>query len=133
MLKALTLDGGKISWTSLSNRTVRNQVVILKNFGNDYIVPFPMFTCKKLFVDNCNRNFVYLNICKDIFPQVDTLYLNSDPGEPEVLYRKFNKIFLTEKLYSHKEKWNLRSRNIHPMTSDLFEFWINQNEPEEII
>ena len=64
------------------------KTIIFKYIGD--VHPFtgsPIFTCKNVIFDRCNKNFVYYWLKPTIFPNVKNIYLKSNPADPKVLHR----------------------------------------------
>ena len=87
------IDGGSTlqheprDWLALANKHVLNSVVYVRNLGNAKLWEqcnaqagprlYPVFDAHTLFVQNCDKNFVYFWIRKSIFPRVHTIFTDS--------------------------------------------------------
>jgi hypothetical protein len=63
-----------------------------------------------LFMDDCNKEFVFYNFRKHIFPRIETLFINCNPGKFDTLHRFADKeeynVFITSDLYKKfSGKW----------------------------
>ncbi|BCS83515.1 hypothetical protein QLL95_gp0608 [Cotonvirus japonicus] len=112
MKRALHLKNREMNWCDFTNKKIYNDIVILDGYPGINPTIKPYFTCKTLFVDSCDKNFVYYFIDKSSFPFVKNLYLGSHPCEPEVLWRKFDNIYLLDKYSTYKERWSKNNDNI---------------------
>jgi len=120
--KALKLNGRNVEWKSLNGKQIDNDIVVLENFGN--IVPFmegPIFLAEKVFVINCDKNFVYFWIDETRFPNCKELYLNSHPCDPETFCRKFSTIYLSEKYNKYKNNWASEDDNVIIIKNEIIE------------
>src|SRR5436190_23445645 len=96
--KFLKLTPQTTPWYSLNNKIIKNRIVHLRSYSDPRTMnPLdnPKFLCKILFVDQCDKNFVYYFIDKHIFPNVEKLYLSSPIVNDTVLLR-FDDIEVTE-------------------------------------
>lgn len=64
---------------------------------------------RNLWYDNCDKNFMYFSLFPHNFPGLRSVYLNSHPGEPNVLRRFYDHqditIYLTEHHRTYKRRW----------------------------
>lgn len=97
-----------------------NKVVCLRGGVNSHL-PARFPNCETLFIDDCDKNYVYYNLDTIHFPKVKTIYLNSHPCEYSVLHRHFLvngkvDIFLTERWYhTYKDRWFSENGYIKPI------------------
>jgi len=98
---------GSEIWSDLNGKIVKNPTVILQGFGD--IHPYrsnePRFLANKIFIHNCDKNFVYYWVSKDIFPNIKELYLLSHPCEPCVLRQEIPYIYLANWFSRYKNRW----------------------------
>ena len=77
------------SWNSLTGKIIKNQRVEINGCGD--IHPYlngPIFNgTRTLFLNRCDKNFVYYWLNERRFPNIKTIYLSSHPCEPVVLRR----------------------------------------------
>lgn len=68
-------------------------------------VKFP--AAKEVWLDHCDKNFVYYWLYPSNFPQVERIYLNSHPCEYRVMHRFSSdvQIFLSSHYSSYKTRW----------------------------
>lgn len=110
---ALTTYSGRGKYNP---KDLNHNVVLLSQCANSFLaVQFPH--AETLFVDECEKNFVYYNINTRYFPNVKTIYCNSHPCESMVLKRHHDMyiqennpdeitIYLTEQwMDMYKQKW----------------------------
>lgn len=133
MRKALFLKKDHVPWSHLHGKIVKNEVVVLDNYVAGSQVVTPVFQCKKLFLDCCEKNFVYFFANKKYFPNVTDLYLGSHPCEPEVLWRKFDNIYLLDNYSRYKKRWAENSTNVKIISNQDFINEMADHQPEDII
>jgi hypothetical protein len=125
--------GKKIEWNSLHNKIVQNDNVILTNFGD--IHPFraplvnPIFKCKNLFLNKCDKNFVYYWLDKKYFPNLVNVYLGSHPCEYNVLYRDLG---CNCNVYLHENYRNYGSHRTNIISRKKYNELLNSYEDEEM-
>ena len=132
--KALKLSGTNIRWDTLKRKRINNKVVILGEFGD--IHPFkngPIFMAEKVYIEWCDKNFIYYWIDETTFPNAKEVYLMSHPCEPETLWRDFDHIYLTEQFWQYKERWAKDHDNITMMKKQVIKDRIASYEKEELI
>jgi hypothetical protein len=105
----LALTSKSYPWKSLVNSTngvYKHSVVRLSNYGDVLTTRRKIvFLADVVFVEKCNRNFVYHWVNLMTFPNAKKLYLASDPCQADVLMRQFDHIYLHEKYAKYKEAW----------------------------
>ncbi|XWV24712.1 hypothetical protein QJ856_gp1071 [Tupanvirus deep ocean] len=143
MLKALRLPRTKSDvlsintnnvWFGLNKKIIRNENIILEGF--DDIYPYnggPVFMANKVFIMNCDKNFVYYWLDKSTFPNANTIYLCSHPCEPPVLSRKFNEIKLLDHYQCYKNRWAFDLDNVKIITQKEINDELSKYEHEDII
>jgi hypothetical protein len=122
-----------INWHDLQNKRIYNTNIILTRYGD--IHPFydgPVFTCKNLFLDHCDKNFIYYWLNRRTFPNVQNVYLGSHPCKPNVLRRDFAQIHLHEAYRNYKKKWAHENNNIQIITEEKYDEMIQYYENEEL-
>ena len=92
----------------------------------------PIFTGTKLFLDACDKNFVYSWLNKDTFPNLQTVYLASHPCEPEILNRQFNEFYLHDKYEHYKKRWTLNPNNVKIISNNDYIKELSKYLEEEI-
>ena len=80
----LELNSKLISSRDASDKVYEAKCIVLKNYGDTTIRS--KFICNKLFVIDCDKNFVYYTIHKGNFPNTKELYLASHPCDSIVFY-----------------------------------------------
>jgi hypothetical protein len=86
-VKFAKIDGDDV-WKSLFGKRVTNDVVLIKNMGDlhrrrNRIV----FDAKKVYLYDCNKNFIFYWMDRDTFPNVKEIYLFSHPCENTTMHR----------------------------------------------
>ena len=115
-----------------------NKVVCLEGGNNSHLKAiFPR--CETLFIDDCEKNYVYYNLDTHHFPNVKKIYINSHPCEYSVLHRHFLvngeiEIFLSEKwYYYYKERWFAEGSYIKPIKSEDMEKELKKYTDEKLL
>lgn len=99
-------------------------VSIIMNGNNDqFRYNRNIFLSKVLFMNNCEKNFVYFNLNKQIFPEVKYIFLNgSNPCDSNVLRRFQNsQIYLSEIYYDSYKKFFEEKNNVHALMKYQFD------------
>ncbi|AKI80579.1 hypothetical protein QJ850_gp120 [Acanthamoeba polyphaga mimivirus] len=133
MKRALYLNKRYIPWGVLNHKTLKNETVVLEKYNEINSSIGPVFHCKNLFVDSCDKDFVYFFINKKFFPNVRKLYLASNPCSPEVLWRDFDTIYLTEIFSHYKNQWANNYKNVKIIPNNEFFYELQDYVPEKII
>lgn len=136
MEKALKL-GDKLCdkreiWYALSGKIIKNSTVIL-SFGD--IWPSkkgPIFHADTIFLDNCDKNFIYYWLDKNTFPFAKTIYLSSHPCEHDVLERDFDRIILSSNNADYKRKWAKNNDNVSVLDKKEIDDMIESYETEDL-
>ncbi len=86
-------------WPRYSNQIVNANTVLLKDIihymPHDYQ---PKFMCSTLFVEHCDKNWLYYHLTQQTFPLLQELFLNSHPDDQiNRLLTDFPKVFLTKR------------------------------------
>lgn len=118
--KILVLNKRNTEWYKLEGKVFLNKNVFLGGLfccSAGVRVSFP--NCKTLFVDKCDKNFVYFYIDKRRFPNVEEVYLNASPCDSKIFYEGF-KIHLTENYKRYKERWASRDDKVDVITEEQF-------------
>ena len=97
---------------------IQHKVVHLSNFGDFSLPSWLVFDAETIFVSGCNKNFVYYNIDKHIFPKATKLYLSSHPAEPQFFNRDFDNIYVT--YLSVYKRWTQNRPNVKFITGEEF-------------
>lgn len=94
-MKALLISGEQNwrVWNDLAGKIIHNKTIVLQDLGDIHpFQPGVVCKCETLFVDRCDKNFVYywlgnqFHSLEETFPNVKTVYLGSHPCEPSTLY-----------------------------------------------
>ena len=116
----LRINGYKTDWKHLFGKKISNKVVHLINYGDVHpCTNKPIFMAETLFVENCNKNFIYYWLHENNFPNIKKVYLLSHPCEKIVLHRKLGTIYLVGNFGNFK-KWNTECDNVKTITTDEF-------------
>lgn len=121
MAKILNLHGKVAKWSVLTNRIITNPTVSLSHYHGLTHRSKPVFTCKKLFVRNCDETFIYFNLVKESFPNVRELWLDSHPTDSTVLNGPFDKIYLLDKYRLHRFLWAAYNPDIELVDGKKFQ------------
>jgi hypothetical protein len=91
-------------WLSLKNRQIKNPCVEITN-GMCYSFPNgPIFESTTLFLNCCDKNFVFYWLNQRTFPNLKSIYLASHPCDYEVLHRfPQSTIYLIKKFENYKK------------------------------
>ncbi|AYV82226.1 MAG: hypothetical protein Homavirus18_6 [Homavirus sp.] len=88
---------GNENWRQYDNQTVVEENVLLEELVD--IHPYqeqPKFMANTLFLQHCDKNFVYYHLHKRRFPQCEEVWLNSHPDDILLrLVRDFPKVYIT--------------------------------------
>lgn len=84
-----------------------------------YVVSFP--DAKVVFMNRCDKNFVYYWLRPRVFPNVERIYLFSHPCMPNYLraFPETTEIYFSKWYEEYKTRWYPSSANIHIMTPAL--------------
>lgn len=125
---------------------ILNKTLIISECYNSFLTStFP--NVETLFLDKCEKNFVYYNVNTHYFPNVKTIYCNSHPCEGQVLQRHhymYSKqsdnssneisIYLTEMwMELYKKRWFSSADYIQGITTDKMYDIMNTYEVEDLI
>lgn len=99
-------DQSSLEWNGLNGKLIKNSTVILQGFGDIHPYhPGPKFNAEKVYVYNCDKNFVFYWINEWRFPNLKELNLMSHPCEPCVLRQNFPLINLSQDYLRYKRRW----------------------------
>jgi hypothetical protein len=125
---------------------ILNKTLIISECYNSFLTStFP--SVETLFLDKCEKNFIYYNVNTHYFPNVKTIYCNSHPCEPQVLQRHhymYSKqsdndeneisIYLTKMwIEFYKKRWFSSADYIQSITTEKMYDIMNTYEVEELI
>lgn len=118
----LLLDGNDHIINYLTNNDVPNNVMIINDGYNIHLPERKKLSSIKstvLFLNNCEKNFVYRCSYGNIFPHVNTIYLNSHPCEPSFFY-SFQKNSPKITIYIHENFSLYKYKSWAPSGLDMF-------------
>lgn len=122
-----------VLWNALGGKIITNPTVTLLRFGDIHpFIPRPVFLATKVFVDDCDKNFVYYWINKNTFPKLEELHLMSHPCEPEVLQTKDYTTYLSDYFINHKYRWAANNNKVIVLKHQHMEADMYSHDPEEI-
>jgi hypothetical protein len=105
------------------------RVAISKGFDSHLQDKYPL--TQSLILHNCDNNFVYYNLCKDVFPNLKTVILDSPPDSIGVLKRFSGdseyKLILRESEYDHySQYWSTRIQpHVVPVNDNALNFYLH--------
>jgi|SaaInlStandDraft_5_1057022.scaffolds.fasta_scaffold00192_26 hypothetical protein len=111
--------------------TFDNKAICFTNCNNSFLTGyFPKV--ETLFINNCNKNFVYYNLNPILFPNVTTIFCNSYPDE---LYLFCHHAMFNKRSFIKQEYYLNYYNNLNILiTEDMFDqcfikWYINNNIP----
>jgi len=126
----------EVDWHDLSGKIIHNKNVVLTQYGDVHFYNGPVFMCEKLFLIQCDKNFVFHWMDKRTFPNLREVYIGSHPCEPCVLTdNKFDTVYLHEAYTSYKEMWWPDEENVKLISDENYEAALKNYDEvsEEII
>lgn len=113
--KSITLNTD--DWyKAMDEKRVFNGVddVTIERCGDIHPSFYPMFPdAKTVTMRGCDKNFVFYWLQEHVFPNMQTIYLNSHPCEPVVLARFPNAMFyLSTRYETYKNRWASKRDNV---------------------
>ncbi len=132
MSRILKMNGRRQMWSQLQNEIILNNTVHINGFEGIGGMNRPVFMCRKLFVDNCDKNFIYYRLNKYSFPNVRELWLASHPTDPEVIHRPFDKIYLLDQYKYLQRYWAPRNTDIESVSYGRYLVELFAYYPENI-
>ena len=115
---------------------IRNKNILLSECWNSFMcATFP--NAETLFIDKCEKNFVFYNFNTLYFPNVKHVYINCHPCESRVLHRHLEvgtTIHLVDFWMDiYKKRWSLEKyEHIKNIDKDTFNSLIASYELEEL-
>lgn len=97
------------AWMKLCGQSLNHAVVIMRDIPG--LLPsrdVPVFEkARTIRIEKCNKNFVFYWCRESVFPNVTTVYLDSHPCEPCVLWRwgEDTTIWLGRRHEHYKRRW----------------------------
>lgn len=83
----VVIDIDKYTEEYFKNKTFANKAVCIFNGCDNFYMNCLFSQAKVLFLFNCDKNFVYRNLSKRVFPNLYRLYSTSHPCEYDVMHR----------------------------------------------
>lgn len=131
---ALILSQNDVAWHKLTGKQINNKTVILCNYGDIHLFhDGPIFMANKVYINHCDKNFIFYWINKQYFPNIKELYILSHPCEPSVLQRDISYIYLSDKYKKYKEGWVPNYDNVKIIEDSVMIAEVNNYKPEQII
>jgi len=127
---------GHQSWKNLTGKYINNKCVEIRDCGD--IHPYrngPIFKgTETLFMNSCDKNFVYYWLNNQTFPNVKTIYLSSHPCEYPVM-RRFpqSQIYLNDWYQRYKTRWADDLTNVNVMKGDEINGKLLEMSAEDLI
>jgi len=110
MQSILRLHARKHPWIKLRGKKILNRNILLTQYGDIHPFPGIMFPlAENIFIDKCDKNFVYYWADKYTFPSARNLYLRARPCESEVLSRDFETMHMTNNFSRYADRWVYRT------------------------
>lgn len=130
-------------WHQHLGKTIDFEMVVIKNMGD--IHPFsdgPVFNCKTVVVERCDKNFVYYWLNHKTFPNVTNIFLLSHPCEPNLFLRwyyiqKYSQnatipnIYLSHWYSRYKDRWASEMENVQTLNET--DINLLQNKIKELV
>ena len=107
-------------------------VMFIGGYNSHIIDKFP--NTKTLILNNCEKNFVYYNLNSRIFPNLEKVYSDSHPCDPDVLHRFANnpkyQAFLVNNYYIkyNNRWWDKNHPYIVPISDEYFNAYISSHD-----
>lgn len=81
--------------------------ITIERCGDIHPQDYPRFpNATSVTMDRCDKNFVFYWLHEGVFPNINQIYLNSHPCEPQVLHRFPHANFYLSKSFGHyKTRW----------------------------
>ncbi|AFX92945.1 hypothetical protein CE11_00919 [Megavirus courdo11] len=133
MSKILRLNQSTMPWNYLPRGQIHNRIVAFEGYRHESVSHYPIFNAETVFVDACDKNFVYFWIGKYMFPKIKNLYLASHPCEPCFFTRDFDKVYLLNDYSTYKNRWAKNLDHVQLIDSDTYRSLRDKLEPECII
>ena len=115
------------------HRTCLNDTVKISNVKHMFTnVFFP--NVDTLFLDKCNKHFVFYNLHQHIFPNLKILYINSHPGKFATVHRFAKEdeyiVYITPKLYHNffGKWWDENFKYIREISDTDYANYLNNLE-----
>lgn len=126
---------GSSSLRNLARKQVHNDIALIKNVGfeNHKFINHPEFLSKHIFVEGCDKNYVYYYVNHTNFPNLEELYLMSHPCEPNTLWRFYNKkVYLSDFYKNYKKRWAPENENLIILSHDEMLNMLNSYKEEPV-
>lgn len=95
----------RVNWSKLNEKQILNEHVILSKYGDIHSCSNgPVFFCKTLILDDCDRNFVAYWLNKRTFPKVQNIYVGSHIRPINFFLKEFSDIKLKESTQEYENQ-----------------------------
>lgn len=135
---------GNEKWINLNKKHIFNENIHISHcidiHPNELPVSPIFYRAKKVFITDCDKNFVYYWLHRSLFPSCKEFYLTSHPCEPEVFYRfksyeivnSLPILYLSDSLKSYKRRWAENISNIVVKPDSWITEQLNEFEEEPL-
>lgn len=130
MYKIAELCGKKHQFDTLSKSIIKNKIISIKNFANEHPTENgPVFKSELVFIDKCDKNFIYYWLNKKTFPNAQCIYLACHPCDDVVFKRN-----LTIKLVDNDftKRWQKYIPAVNIIKESHYNYLLNNCKPEDI-
>jgi hypothetical protein len=130
---------GNQAWKSFTGKYIMNKKIVIRKCVD--IHPYkdgPVFNCAEtIFMDECDKNFVYYWLNEKTFPAIEKVYLLSHPCDPQV-FRRFSQspktiIYLSDDFGQYKERWAKKQDNIIVLSHVTIKQYLQKHDVQAII
>lgn len=135
--------------SQLNGKIIQNRNICIESMPDINLYNLkPKFECETLFLNECNKNFIYYNLNNKIFPYVKSVYLRSHPCEYAVI-RQFSisadpktyppgrlsylQLYVHERYQGLLERWGgIKGKNIHVIDDTCYTDTLNSLDHEAL-
>jgi hypothetical protein len=120
----------------LIGKIVLNKRILLDRIQQTHPVPnHPVFEqAEELFILQCDKNYTYYHLRKDLFPNVSNIYCLSHPCDPRVFNEFTTQTILLSSHHSrYKPRWFADNHRVIIVDHDRYVEKINSDEREKFL
>ena len=132
----ITIISRNTHFRKLFGKFVYNENVAFRWCGDIKPTKYgPIFSnCKIVFVDNCDKNFVYYWINKRRFPNINSIYIfDTHPCDSEVVNRFYDTRIKFYLCCEYKCRWDKDSDDVILLNSDKMKSLLSSYNEEDLI